>query len=49
MLFSAINTSRFLLDNLRAYVLFFHICTFLHILDYFFDTYLVRKEGQKGM
>ena len=49
MLFSAINTSKFLLDNLRSLCPIFHICTFLHILDYFFDTYLVGKEGQKGM
>ena len=43
MLFSAINTSRFLLDNLRRLCPIFHICTFLHILDL-----SGRKRGAKG-
>ena len=48
MLFSAINTSLHgsCCITLEAYVLFFYICTFLHILDYFY-AYLVGKEGQE--
>ena len=49
MLFSAINTSRFLLDNLRSLCPIFFIYAIPFTFLIIFDTYLVGTEGQKGM
>ena len=46
MLFSAINTLRFLLFNLRSLCPIF---SYLHFPSYSSSIYLVGKEGQKGM
>ena len=46
MLFSAINTSRFLLYNLRSLCPIF---SYLHLPSHSSGIYLVGKEGQKVM